>query len=122
MVCHAMAIIHSAVLSVNPNQTPVLTLDQPLYSLAKQIQWNWPDTFKESKFVLVLGSLHIEMAVMKIIGDWLEGSGWTTTLELKRCCELHVVSAHAVLIRSLPPVFTFCYNVPTLSISVEQGQ
>ena len=88
MICHAMSIVQSAVQSVNPVQTPVLTMDQPLYSLAKQIQWNWPDRFGESKFVLVLGSLHIEMAVLKTIGDWLEGSGWTTAL-----VNAHVTSA-----------------------------
>jgi hypothetical protein len=34
-ICHAMAIVTSAVETVNPGQTPVLALDQPLYSLIK---------------------------------------------------------------------------------------
>jgi len=53
---------------------------QSLYSQAKLIQWNWPDQFGENRFVLVLGGLHIEMALMKTIGDWLDGSGWTAAL------------------------------------------
>ena len=24
-----------------------------------------------------MGGLHIEMAMLKLIGDWLDGSGWT---------------------------------------------
>lgn len=88
MICHAMRIVASAVECVNPGQIPVLTLDQPLYSLGKLIQWNWPDKFGEHRFVLVLGGLHIEMAIMKTIGDWLDGSGWTTAL-----VNAHVTSA-----------------------------
>ena len=96
MICHSMNIVKNAVNQVNPGQVPILTLDQPLYSLAKQIQWDWSDSFGENKFVLVLGGLHIEMAAFKTIGDWLEGSGWTTVLvngnvtssgKRNQCCE-----------------------------------
>lgn len=68
---------------VNAGQVPVLTVDQPLYTVAKQIQWNWPNKFGESKFVVVLGALHVEMAVLKTIGEWLQwldGSGWVAAL------------------------------------------
>ena len=66
---------------VNPQQTPVITVDQPLYALSKQIQWNCPQTFGEHQFVFVLGGLHIELAGLKTLGDWLDGSGWTTALQ-----------------------------------------
>ena len=29
----------------------------------------------------MLGGLHIEMAALKLLGDWLDGSGWTSALE-----------------------------------------
>ena len=32
-------------------------MDQPLYCIAIQIQWTWPDTFWEDKFVVVMGGL-----------------------------------------------------------------
>jgi len=35
MMCHAMTIVMNTVHSVNPGQIPVLTLDQPLYAIAK---------------------------------------------------------------------------------------
>ena len=80
MILHAMNIIKSAVHHVNPEQVPVVTLDQPLFAIAKQIQWNWPDTHGKDKFVIVLGGLHIEMAAFKVLGDWLDGSGWTSAI------------------------------------------
>ena len=75
-----MVIIKRAVQNVNPGQIPVLAADQPLYALAKQIQWSWPDTYGEDHFVIMFGGLHIEMAMLKLLGDWLEGSGWTNAL------------------------------------------
>lgn len=80
MIHHAMNVINQAVQRVNPGQVPVVTVDQPLYSIAKQIQWRWPITHGEDHFVIVLGGLHIEMAALKILGDWLAGSGWVEAL------------------------------------------
>ena len=47
---------------LNPNQVPVMVIDQPLYGLAKKMQWTFPDMFGEGKFLVMLGGLHIEMA------------------------------------------------------------
>ena len=60
---------------LNPGQTPVLTMDQPLYALAKQLQWRFPNLFGEDKYVIILGGLHTEMAALRTIG-----SGWTDAL------------------------------------------
>ena len=65
---------------VNPGQTPVIALDQPLFALGKLIQWNWPSTHGEKKFILMFGGLRTEMAAFKLLGDWLDGSGWTSAL------------------------------------------
>ena len=48
--------------------------------MAKEIQWRWPSDYGESKFVIVSRGLHTEMTFLKVIGDWLEGSGWTVAL------------------------------------------
>ncbi len=64
-----MNVVKAAVEHLNPGQTPVLTMDQPLYAIAKQIQWNWPDTHGEEKYVIVFGGLHIEMAALKALGE-----------------------------------------------------
>lgn len=70
MIRHAMNVIK---LSVDH-------LDQPLHAVAKEIQWRWASHYGEEKFVVVFGGLHIEMAFLKVLGDWLEGSGWTVVL------------------------------------------
>ena len=78
--------VKSAVEHLNAGQTPVLTFDQPLYALAKQIQWKWPEKYGENISVRMFGGLHIEMAALKTIGDWLQGSGWAQGLVPSRYC------------------------------------
>ena len=80
MIRHSMDIVKAAVQHLNPGQTPVLAENQPLYALAKKIQWTWPATHGEDQFVIMFGGLHIEMATLKLLGDWLEDSGWTNAL------------------------------------------
>jgi hypothetical protein len=77
MIHHSMTIIMDAVKYLNPGQIPVLACDQPLYAIAKTIQWTWPDTFGEDKLVTMFGGMHIAMAAWKAVGTWMEGSGWT---------------------------------------------
>ena len=59
-----------------------MTVDQPLFAIAKEIQWLKPDGLGEDKSLVMMGDLHIEMALMKCLGDWLEGSGWMALLSL----------------------------------------
>ena len=80
MIRHSMDVNKQAVQKLNPDQVPVITLDQPLYAIAQRIQWNWPEQYGENHFVIILGGLHIEMAGLKLIGDWLEDSGWVQAL------------------------------------------
>ena len=80
MIVHAMDIIKQNIDFLNPGQTPVIAFDQPLFALAKQIQWNWPNPYGEHKMVVMFGGLHIEMCAFKAIGGWLEESGWTSAL------------------------------------------
>ena len=80
MKAYAKKLSAKAIQHLHPGQIPVITRDQPLYSIAKQIQWTWPHTFLEDKFVVVIEGLHIEMNVMKLLGDILTGSGWTAIL------------------------------------------
>ena len=55
-------------------------MDQPLYAVAKQIQWSWPDTYGEDHFIVMLGGLHVEMAALKTLGNLQEGCGRTEAL------------------------------------------
>lgn len=80
MIKHGMNIARQSTQFLNPMQIPVVAMDAPLFALAKYIQWKWPNTHGEDKFVVMLGGLHIELAVWKTIGDYLHGSGWTNAL------------------------------------------
>ena len=65
---------------MKPDQVPVVTVDQPLFAVAKPIQWQWPETFGEDKYIVILGGVHIEMAAFKTIGNLLKESGWIAVL------------------------------------------
>ena len=73
-MCHSMKIIAKTMKSVNPGQKTIVTADQSVYALAKQIQWQYRNLFGEDKMIVMLGDLHTEMATMSMIGEWLEGS------------------------------------------------
>ena len=83
IIRHSMDVVRKTVEIINPGQVSIITANQPLYTLtmlAKQIQWSWPDTYGENHFVVIFGGLHIEMTILKVLSDLLEGSGWTAAL------------------------------------------
>ena len=42
-VKHVMDKIKDIVTFLNPGQVPVIAADQPIYAVAKQVQWHWPE-------------------------------------------------------------------------------
>ena len=60
---------------LNPGQIPVIACDQPLFKLAKETQWTWPQIHGEDSFVVMLGGLHIKMTRLISLGDLLDGDG-----------------------------------------------
>ena len=56
-------------------------IDQPLFALAKTIQWAQKDSAGEDSLVNMLAGLYIGQAALKAIGTWLAGSaGWVEVL------------------------------------------
>lgn len=80
MIKHAIDVVRKAVNFLNAGQANVICMDQPLYALAKKIQWNWPESYGEDKLVVIFGPLHIEMGALRVLGEWLDQSGWTSAL------------------------------------------
>ena len=78
MILYSMNVIRSTV--HGPTQVPVIAVDQSLFALAKQIQWRCANSHGENNFVFMLGCLHIEMTAFKVLGKWLNGSGWTDVM------------------------------------------
>ena len=58
----------------------IIACDQPLFPLAKTIQWAQKDSAGEDNLVVMLGGLRIKQAAPKTIGTWLAGSGWVEVL------------------------------------------
>ena len=82
MVRHCMNIIKGLTDYLNPQQISIITGDQPVYAIGKQVQWTYPNIYND--LVWMIGPLHIEMAFTSTIGDWLDGSGWTDALKKPR--------------------------------------
>ena len=80
MIKHGMHVVRQATTFLNPGQVPIITVDQPLFALVKMVQWKWPTSHGEQAFVAMMGGLHVEMALWSVVGDLLDGSGWTTAL------------------------------------------
>jgi len=55
-------------------------MDQPLFAIAKQIQWEIVDLYGEGKYIVIMGDLHVKMASLKMVGHWLDKSGWDIAL------------------------------------------
>ena len=52
-------------------------VDQPLFAIAKQIQWKFPNEYGEDNFVVWLGGLHLEKASFAMLGQLMTNTGWT---------------------------------------------
>jgi hypothetical protein len=71
---HCMNRIVDVTEFLNPGQIPVMVVDQPLYAIAKRLQWKYPDSkIGESRFVVLLGAMHIEKMLWSCAGV----NGWT---------------------------------------------
>ena len=81
MIKHGMNLIQRATNHLNSGQATVMSVDQPLYAIAKKIQWAYPVSHGVDKFVILMGGLRIEMALRAILGQVLEKSGWRTVMD-----------------------------------------
>ena len=69
MVAHSMKVTKAAVQHLNPLQTPVIALYQPLYALAKHIQWTLLE-FNEDKLFAMMDSISKD-SMKDSISRWL---------------------------------------------------
>ena len=58
-----------------------MTVDQPLYDLAKKNQWAFPEFLEEDRFVVLLCGPHTEMAHGRLSVTLVLGSGWSESLK-----------------------------------------
>ena len=77
---HLLNVLMQSIHQLNPNQTAVIGFDQPLYVLAKKIQWFQLAIYGRQNLVVMLYAIDIEIVLLKCLGDWLQDSGWKTAL------------------------------------------
>ena len=75
-VRHCTKIIVKLTKKLNPGQVPIISADQPVYPIGKQVQWLCPHEF--GNITWMKGSLHIEAMFLNIIGSWFDKSGQKT--------------------------------------------
>ena len=76
MVWHGMKVLPQAINNINPRQTPVKVADKPLFTLAKKLQWKYPQTeYDKVYFLVTLGAC-----------------------TLRRCCRVCLVTGWMVVV------------------------
>ena len=60
--------------------TEYLNPGQPPYALAKKIQWVIVGDLAEDRFAVMLALFYTKDKALKVVGQWLEESGWLSTL------------------------------------------
>ena len=113
LLSRVMNLVKEAVEHLNPDQTPVLTMDQPLSAIAKEIQWLWPDSFSNNNYVIMIGVgggsggvFMFEMAGRVVEWFWVAKCNhnyWNSVAEsfVKACCLAKTRHAHQVTAESL---------------------
>ena len=80
MMNHILNLNKRAIEFINPDQTPILGADLPLFARLKMNLWHPSSPHTENNHLAMLGPLHTEMMIDALNGDWLEGIGWSETL------------------------------------------
>lgn len=60
MICHSLNIVKKCVDHLNKGQIPVVAMDQPLFAMAKQMQWNFLDKYGEKQFITMFGGFMLK--------------------------------------------------------------
>ncbi|KAK2708486.1 hypothetical protein QYM36_014184 [Artemia franciscana] len=77
---HQLDVYFESLQHINLNQALVIAYDQPLYKIAKELQWLMPDEYGEGKLAVMMGALHVKMAMNSVIREVLSVSRWEQEL------------------------------------------
>ena len=75
---HGVDLVSGVTKLLNGDQPLVIGVDQPLFTIGKLLQWNYPQKYGNDKLLFMFGPLHIEMDFLRVLGAFLESSGWTS--------------------------------------------
>ena len=120
-------------LFTNRGQTPVMVADQPLFILAKKLQWKNPQSENgEESFLVILGAMQTMKMLWSASGNWLSGSGWETALTNSGIttsgrAQCFLVVHHICRTRYMPQVseaalYVLAHKVYASYVEVEVGE
>ena len=89
-----MNIISNTINTLNADQIPVDTADQPIFALTRELMIRFPDKFGPDKYFCLSGSLHVEKSLLIICGQVIKGSGLD---EIMCTCGLSIVGADSLV-------------------------
>ena len=84
MMKHSLDIALKITDFLNFGQISIVCLDQSLYALCMQFQWQHLSQYGITKMFFTLGGLHIEKQIEQTLGAYFEGSGLTDLLVLSK--------------------------------------
>ena len=77
---HCMNIIIKTIEYLSPGQIAVDVFDQPVYALTKKVRYRILERFGLAKYLFMMGGLHIEMCILAIHGELIDGNDLYETL------------------------------------------
>ena len=114
LLSRVMNLVKEAVEHLNPDQTPVLTMDQQLSTIAKEIPWLCPDSFSNNKYVIMIGvggggggrwgRLHVWDGWES---GWMVLGGQVQSQLLEQCCRIFCESMLSCEDKTCPPGYSW---------------
>ena len=103
--------------ALNSGQTPVDVSDCPVYALAKEAQFRFPEHF--SNYFAMFGGLYMEQCLLVTHGQFIEGSGLTEILE---ACSLATIGVGVVVDVNQIKRARYCVQVTPCFFVSEMGR
>ena len=50
----------------------MITAEQPVYAIGKQVQWLYPDEYSDDKVFMMMNPLYIKVNFLNLLGNLLE--------------------------------------------------
>ena len=113
---HCMEITIKTMSFLNPGQTPIDVCDQPVFALTKEIQIRNQSKFGIDKYFSLMGGLHIELCMLSIHGELINGSG---LYEILAQSQMSIIGTQAVLSASHIKQARYCLQVASSAIYIK---
>ena len=113
---HSMNIIMKTIEYLKPGPIAVDACDQPVYALTKEVQYRNPEKFGPSKYFCLMDGLHIEICILAIHGELIDGSG---LCEILSKSNMSIFGTQNLSTGSHVKIIRYCIDAAALAIYLE---